>query len=69
MVDFFTQNGFSGSQAQDGDVIYVNKDLGLEIPDSHLGNFIVSAEGIKPFDVHFEILNEDSVAAISRILE
>lgn len=74
IVDFFEKREFfpvssieHGSQTPR----FERRTQGLElaIVDSHIRNFIQTEEGIKPFDVHFEILNEESMMPLEALLE
>lgn len=68
LLDFFNRKGFECEGGNSDQRRFVNEKLGLAIIDSHPGNFIVNVDGIKPFDIHFEILHDDSIAAITDIL-
>ncbi len=68
LIQFFEAHDFEFQEDDFGVPRFVNKELGLGIKDAHPGNFIVEEEGVKPFDIHFEITRSESVAAITEIL-
>ena len=48
---------------------YVNREIGLAIDDARQRNFILTANGPVPFDLHIETLNDQAFADVVELLE